>query len=81
MVISFVDHLRYFCLMFVMHLSTSVYWCLVATCMETADLLAFVCGVYLCICHFPMWYPGSSVIFDVSIPYLCHIFTSYFFMP
>ena len=35
----------FFCLVFVMHLSVSVYLCLVVTCRERADLLALVCGV------------------------------------
>ena len=40
--------------------------------------LALVCDVYLCFCHFPMWYPGSGVVIDLSIPDLCHL--SYFVM-
>ena len=24
-------------------------------------------------CHFPMWYPGSGVVLDLSIPDLCHL--------
>ena len=35
----------FFCLVFVMPLCASVYLCLVVTCWERADLLAFVCGV------------------------------------
>ena len=27
-------------------------------------LLALVCDVYLCFCHFPKWYPGSGVMLD-----------------
>ena len=23
-----------------------------------------VCDVYLCFCHFPMWYPRSGVVLD-----------------
>ena len=34
------------------------------TCWERADLLALVCGVQFCFCHFPMWYPGSGVVLD-----------------
>ena len=42
---SFVDLLCFFCLVFAMHLYSSVYMCLVATCWERADPLALVCGV------------------------------------
>ena len=45
---SFVDHLCFFCLVFVMPLCASVYLCLVVTCWERADHLAIVCGVYNC---------------------------------
>ena len=34
------------------------------TCWERAELLALVCDVELCFCHFPMWYPGSGVVLD-----------------
>ena len=44
---SFVDHLCFFCLAFVMPLCTSVYLYLVATYWERAGLLALVCGVSL----------------------------------
>ena len=39
------DHLYFFCLVFVVPLCASVYLCFVATCWERADLLALVCGV------------------------------------
>ena len=42
---SFVDHLRYFCLVFVMLSCASVYCCIAVTCWERADLLALVCDV------------------------------------
>ena len=42
---SFVDHLCYFCLVFVMLLCASVYHCLVVTGWERAGLLALVCDV------------------------------------
>ena len=29
-----------------------------------ADLLACVCDVKSCFCHFPMWYPVSGVVLD-----------------
>ena len=38
--------------------------CLVVTCWERADLLTLVCVVKLCGCYFPIWYPGSGVVFD-----------------
>ena len=61
----------------VFHASASVHCCLVAIYGERADLLALVCDVWLCVfCHFPMWYPGSGVVLDVSIPELCRL--SYF---
>ena len=42
---SFVDHLCFFCLVFVVPLLASVYVCHVVTCWERADLLALICGV------------------------------------
>ena len=46
------------------HAFASVHCCLVVTSWEMADLLALVCGVELCFCHFFMWYPGSGVVLD-----------------
>ena len=37
---------------------------LVTTCLERADILTIVCDVFLRICHFPIWCPGSGVVFD-----------------
>ena len=37
----------------------------------------FVCGDFLCSCHFPMLCPGSGVVLDLSIPDLCLL--SYFY--
>ena len=37
--------LMFFCLVFAIPLSASVYICLAVTCWERADLLALVCGV------------------------------------
>ena len=34
---------------------------LLINCWERADLLALVCNVFLCFCHFAMWCPGSGV--------------------
>ena len=41
------DIYAFFCLVFAVSLYASVYMCLVVTCWERADLLAFVCGVLL----------------------------------
>ena len=48
----------------VCHAFTSAHCCLVVTCWERADLLALVCGVKLCGCYIPIWYPGSVVVLD-----------------
>ena len=48
----------------VCHAFETVNSCLVVTCWERTDLLALVCDVYLCFCHFPMWYPRSGVVLD-----------------
>ena len=41
--------------------------CFVVTCLERADLLAFVCDVYLWICHFPIGILGQVWYLIVSI--------------
>ena len=48
----------------VVHAFESIHCCNVVTCLEKADLLALVCDVKLCFCHFPMWYPGSGVVLE-----------------
>ena len=49
-----------YCLVFDMHLCTSVYLCHMATCWERADVwTSFV--VSLSLSH---WYPGSGVVLD-----------------
>ena len=48
----------------VCHAFVSVHFFLVVTCWERADLLALVCDVKLCFCHFPMRYPGLVVVLD-----------------
>ena len=60
-----------FCLVFAMSLCASVYMCFVFTCWERADLLALVCGVLLCVCHFPIGILGQVWYLILSIPYLC----------
>ena len=61
----------FFCLAFAMSLRASVYMCFVVTCWERADLLALVCGVLLCVCHFPIGILGQVWYLIVSIPDLC----------
>ena len=52
------DCLCCLCLVFVMLLDLFIAgW-------ERADLLALVCDVKLCFCHFPMQHPGSGVVLD-----------------
>ena len=34
------------------------------TCLERDDLLALLCDVFLCFCHFPIWCSGSGVVLD-----------------
>ena len=50
--------------------------CFVVTCWERADLLALVCGVYLC--HFPIGILGQVWYLIVSIPDLCTLTYFYF---
>ena len=38
-----------------------------------ADLLALLCGVYLCVCHFPIGILGRVWYLIVSIPDLCDL--------
>ena len=56
-----------------MPLCVSVYMCFVVTCLERADLLALVCGVLLCVCHFPIGILGHVWYLIVSIPDLCSL--------
>ena len=56
-----------FCLMFAMSLFASVYMC----CLERADLLALICGVYLWVCNFPIGILGQVWYLIVSTPDLC----------
>ena len=52
----------------VTHAFGSFHCCLVLTYWERADLLALVGDVFilyfLYFCYFPVWYPGSGVVFD-----------------
>ena len=53
---------------FVCRALVSVHCYLVVNCWERAGLLALVCDVLFCFCHFPMWYPGQVWYLVVSIP-------------
>ena len=55
---SFVDHLCFLCLVFLMlsRLFIAALW--------SADLLALVGDSYCIFVYFPMWYPGSGVVLD-----------------
>ena len=48
----------------VCHDFASVHCCLVVTCWERADLLAFVFMFSCVFVTFPLWYPGSGVVLD-----------------
>ena len=48
----------------VCHAFASVHCCHVVTSWKRTDLLALVCDVLLCFCHFPMRYPRSGVVLD-----------------
>ena len=56
---SFVLFLHWVC-----HAFASAHCYCVVICWERADLLALICGVKLCGCYFPIWYPGSGVVLD-----------------
>ena len=73
---SFVDHLCYSCLLFVMLSCKSVCWYIVVTCWERAELLALVCVFLLWRCHFPIGHLGQVWCLIVWIPDLCPL--SYF---
>ena len=57
------DHLCYFCILFAM-LSCLLIAALWSPAEKRADLLAPICALKLCLCYYPMWYPGSGVVFD-----------------
>ena len=69
----------FFCLVSAMPLCASVYMCLVVTCWERADLLVFVCGVLLWVCHFPFGFLGQVWYMMFLIPELCTL--TYFGRP
>ena len=58
----FVDHLSYLCLVFVMlsRLFIAALWS-----PAEKGLTSWLSFVMLnCVCHFPIWYPGSGVVLD-----------------
>ena len=57
-------------------LCVSVYMCLVVSCWERVELLALVCGVLLCVCHFSIGILGQVLYLIVSIPELCTLTNS-----
>ena len=63
----------------VSHAFESVHCCLVATCLERADLLALVCDVYCAFVTFPCGIPGQVWYLIVSFPDLCRL--SFFCWP
>ena len=62
----------------VFHAFASVHCCLVVTCRESADLLAFVCDVYCVFVTFPFGILGLVWYLVVSIPDPCCL--SYFYI-
>ena len=60
----------------VCHDFTSVHCCLVVSCCERADLLALVCDVKWCFCHFPMCHMEYMI---VSVPDLCCLSLNFIF--
>ena len=54
----------------VCHAFLSVQCSLLVTCLERANLLALLCGVF---CHLPVWCPGSVWFLIVSIPDLASL--------
>ena len=48
----------------VCHAVLSVPCLIVVAVWKKADLLALVCDVFVCVCHFPIWCTGSGVVFD-----------------
>ena len=48
----------------VCHAFLSVRCGLVVTCWKRANLLALLCVMFYCFCHFPVWCPGSGVVLE-----------------
>ena len=62
---SFVDHLCYFCLVFVMLSCASVHWCPVITCRERVDFGSRLWCLIVKL-SLPHWYPGSGVVLYID---------------
>ena len=45
-------------------LAMSVHCSLVVICWERAYLLSLLCVIFIVLCHFLVWSPGSGVVFD-----------------
>ena len=67
---SFVDHLYYLCHVFVMllRLFIAALWSPAGEGLTSWLLFVMFNCVFV---TFPMWYPGSAVVLDLSIPDLC----------
>ena len=61
---SFVDLISYLSL----HTAMSVSCSLGDTCLERADVLAFLYVMFLVFCHFPIRCPESGVVHDCAVP-------------
>ena len=70
------DHLYCLCLVFLVLLCLFTDCCLVVTCWEKADLLAFAGDVYFIFVTFPCGILGKMWYLIVSFPGLCRL--SYF---
>ena len=64
------EHFCYF-LFRVCHAFLSVHCSLVVTNWERTSLLALICDVLMCFCHFPVWCLGQVWYLFLSIPDLC----------
>ena len=61
---SFVDHLFYLCLVFLMLLRLFIAALWSPGCKELTFWLFFVMFNTECFCHFPMWNPGPGAVLD-----------------
>ena len=62
---SFVNHLCFF-VSCVSHAFASVHCCLVVTCWKGL-ISRLLLLMFIVFCYFPMWYPGSGVVFDCIV--------------
>ena len=68
------DHLCFLCLVFLMLLRLFIAALRTPAGKWLTSRLLLVMFIYFC--YFPMWYPGSGVVLDLSFPNLCLL--SYF---